>query len=91
MFKFQGENSLQVIIEDTGIGIKNAEKYGYKSDSHLKLGIDITRKRLNLLGQKYGIKTGITYKEKSPGLPNPGTRIEIIVPVQFGRTESSSQ
>jgi hypothetical protein len=88
-FKFQDENSLQINIEDTGIGISNAKKYGYKSDNHLRLGIEITRKRLNLLGQKYGIKTGITYSEKSPGLPNPGTKIEIIVPVQFGSTESS--
>ena len=83
-FKFQSENSLQIVIEDTGIGIMNAVRYGYKNDNHRKLGIDITKKRLYLLGQKYAIKTGITYSEKSPGLPNPGTRIEIIVPVQYG-------
>ncbi len=87
-FKHKGEYSLQIIVEDTGIGINNAVKYGFKKDNHLNLGNDITRKRLNLLGQKYGIETGVTYCEKSPGLSNPGTIVEIIVPVQYGRSES---
>ena len=86
-FKFQNENSLQITIEDTGIGLSNAKKYGYKNDSHQQLGMDITKKRLSLLGQKFGINTGITYSEKSPGQPNPGTKIEMIVPVLYGRPE----
>jgi LytS/YehU family sensor histidine kinase len=90
-FKIQSENSLQITVEDTGIGINNSEKYGFKSDRHLKLGMDITKKRLNLLGQKYGIETGIKYSEQSPDLPNPGTKIEMIVPIQWGRPESSAQ
>ncbi|HWR98987.1 MAG TPA: hypothetical protein VN249_00155, partial [Prolixibacteraceae bacterium] len=86
-FLLQDEKSLQITIEDTGIGLKNAEKFRTGDNQHLKLGMNITRKRLELLSQKYGIEAGFEYSEKSPGTPNPGTKVVIIVPLLFGKSE----
>jgi ligand-binding sensor domain-containing protein len=89
--KLIDEKSLQIIVSDSGIGIDNAGKFSLRSDKHLNLGMNITRKRLKLLGQKHGIETAIRYSEKSPGMPNPGTQAEIIVPFQYGRSEQPLQ
>ncbi len=89
-FRLKDEKSLQITIEDSGIGIQNAEKYVSQSDKHLKLGMTITRKRLVLLSQKYGIETSVNYRERSPGIPNPGTIVEIIVPLLYGKSEIRS-
>lgn len=89
LFKMKDEKSLQIIVEDNGIGLKNAERNGGRTDSHLKLGTTIIRKRLDLLSKKYGTGTQIAYSEKSPGTPNPGTRVEIIVPFLYGQSEIS--
>jgi LytS/YehU family sensor histidine kinase len=90
VFKLDSDKSLQIIIEDSGVGIKNAAKYSTKGENHLKLGMNITRKRLHLLGQKYGVETSFVYSERSPGTTNPGTRVVIIVPFLYGRPESNS-
>lgn len=89
-FNLLDDKSLQIIVEDTGVGIKNAEKYKSGSDSHLKLGMNITKKRLQLLSQKYGIETGIHYSEKLPGAINPGTKVVIVVPFLYGSSEESN-
>lgn len=88
-FKFHTKNSLLIVIEDSGIGFKNSEKYSAKRDSHLNLGMNIVRKRLVLLGRKYGIETGVTAVDKTPGSPNPGSRVTIVVPFIYGTSESS--
>jgi hypothetical protein len=80
-FRMHGEKSLAVIVEDNGIGIKRSKEYSPKQDKHFHLGMEMTRKRLELLGKKYSIKTAIEFFESSPGSPNPGTRVELIVPV----------
>jgi hypothetical protein len=90
VFILDSDKSLQIIIEDSGVGIKNAAKYSTKGENHLKLGMNITRKRLHLLGQKYGVETSFVYSERSPGTTNPGTRVVIIVPFLYGRPESNS-
>jgi LytS/YehU family sensor histidine kinase len=87
-FRFYTKNSLHIVIEDSGIGFRNAEKFSAKKDSHLNMGMNIVRKRLILLGKKYGIETGVTAVDKSPGSPNPGTRVTIVVPFIFGATGS---
>jgi sensor histidine kinase YesM len=85
--KLQDDKSLNINVTDSGIGILNAGKFSLRSDNHLNLAVDITRKRLKLIGKKQGIQTAIRYSEKSPGMPNPGTQVEIIVPFQYGRSE----
>ncbi len=91
LLKMRDEESLQIIVSDSGVGINNAEKFSSNNQKHLNLGINITRKRLVLLGQKYGTETSISYSERLPDAPNPGTIVTIIVPVHFGTAEQSVQ
>jgi len=90
-FILQSEKSLKINIEDTGVGIINSEKNCYNDSQHLKIGMQITRKRLMLLSQKFGVETSIVYSEKSPGSPNPGTRVTIIVPFMYNGLENQRE
>jgi two-component sensor histidine kinase len=80
-FRMQDEKSLAVLIEDNGIGMKRSEAYSIKSEEHLHLGMDMTRKRLEILGKRFSVETSIEFSETSPGNPNPGTRVKLVVPV----------
>jgi two-component sensor histidine kinase len=80
LFRINDEKSMEIIVEDNGIGIPNAEKFTAKGEKHLKLGMQMTRKRLELLGKKYHVETKIDVSEISPGSPNPGTKAVLIVP-----------
>ncbi len=80
------DKSLEIKVSDTGIGIKNAAKFSTKSDHHLQLGMNITWKRLNLLSQKYKVKSDISFAENTPGLPNPGLIVTIVVPFIYGKS-----
>jgi two-component sensor histidine kinase len=82
-FSQHDEKSLQIIIEDNGIGMKKSEQYSVKGEKNLKLGMEMTRKRLDLLGKKYNVETSIEFSEKIPGSMNPGTRVVLIVPFTF--------
>ena len=84
--KMLDEKSLLITVSDTGIGIKKSAKFSNKSDHHLQLGMNITWRRLNLLSQKYGVKTDISFAEKSPGSENPGVVVTIIVPFVYGKS-----
>jgi hypothetical protein len=79
-FRMHDEKSMEITIEDNGIGMANAEKFSVKGEKHLKLGMQMTRKRLELLGKKYKVDTTISFSEVSPGSPNPGTRVALVVP-----------
>jgi sensor histidine kinase YesM len=81
MFSPQSENALKITIEDNGPGIKPKFNFTGKGSQHLNLGTQITRKRLEILGKKYGLKATILHEEAFPGDDFPGTRIIIIVPV----------
>ncbi len=85
-FKLFEETSLEIVVEDSGIGLKNAENYESQSNHHLRIGMNITRKRLALLKKKYGTETSIQYSETSPGATNPGTKVTIIVPARYGKS-----
>jgi len=84
----KSENALQIIVEDSGIGIANSAKFNTKGDQHLNLGMNITKKRLTLLSQKYDIETNISYSERTPGAINPGTRVTVVAPFIYGRSEN---
>jgi hypothetical protein len=79
-FAQQDDQLLKVIVEDNGVGMKKAQTYKAKDEKHLNLGMEMTRKRLELLGRKYGIKTRVEFSEAMPGSPNPGTRVVVIMP-----------
>jgi len=72
--------SLKVIIGDNGIGIKKSDEYSTKTSHHKNLGMQIIEKRLVLLSKKYETETSIKYSESNPGLTNPGTVVELILP-----------
>ena len=82
-FQMKNEKSVTVIIEDNGIGIKRSEAYSTKQEKHLHLGMEMTRKRLELLGKKFSIKTAIEFFETYPGSANPGTKVVLVVPVGY--------
>jgi hypothetical protein len=85
-FQLHSHKSLRIIVEDSGIGIENSEKYNIRRESHLNLGMTIIRKRLKLLSKKYGTDTGITLSEYAPGSVNPGTKVIIITPFIKGKS-----
>lgn len=80
-FRKIDEKSLKIIIKDNGIGMQKSQEYSIKSEKHFHLGMEMTRRRLDLLGKKYSIKTSFEFCEVSPGLPHPGTRVVLVVPI----------
>ena len=85
-FQKVDEHALKIIVEDNGIGLKKSALYSTNSQDHLGLTLDLNRKRLELLGEKFNIKTRIVFSDAFPDRENPGTRVEIVVPYSY--TES---
>lgn len=81
-FMQTSKNGLNIFIEDNGIGYANAKSI-QKSDTHLKMGMELVKKRLEILGKKYKVKSSYSISELYPGKANSGTRISLIVPVTF--------
>jgi hypothetical protein len=80
-FEKRDEKSLKIIIRDNGIGMKKSRSFSSESEKHIHMGIEMTRRRLELLGKKYSVHTSIEYCEESPGFRNPGTRVSLVVPM----------
>jgi sensor histidine kinase YesM len=80
-FLMNNDKSLSVIVEDNGIGMNRSETYSAKQEKNRHLGMELTRKRLEILGKKFSINTSLKISELFPGNPNPGTRVELVVPV----------
>jgi len=79
-FQAYKPKSLKIIIEDNGIGMKKSSEYAAKGSHHQRLGMQIIEKRLILLNKKYNTETGINYSECDSSFPNPGTRVELVLP-----------
>jgi tetratricopeptide (TPR) repeat protein/two-component sensor histidine kinase len=80
----ESESALKITVEDNGIGMKKSEVYSLKKkEEHLRLSLEMTRKRLRLLGQKFKIATRIDFSEAFPGNENPGTKVEIVLPFKY--------
>jgi len=75
--------SLKIIIEDNGIGMKKSYEYSAKNSQHQHFGMQIIKKRLDLLSKKYKTETSITYSPGSPDDKNPGTVVELILPFVY--------
>jgi LytS/YehU family sensor histidine kinase len=86
-FRLLSERSLRIIIEDNGIGMKQSATYSIKTEKHLNLGMEMTRKRLELLGKKLNVPAGIEFRETFPGSPNPGTEVVLVVPFSYNKAE----
>jgi len=77
------DKTIRIVIEDNGIGIEQAALQTKRKDTHLQIGMNLTLKRLELIGKKLNVKTSITTSDIHPGNPYPGTIVEIIVPYVF--------
>ena len=80
--------SLVINIRDNGIGIKKSMEYQSKNSGRPHLGMQINRKRLELLSKKYGTPASIIYTESLPGNSNPGTIATVIVPFTYTVSET---
>jgi two-component sensor histidine kinase len=83
---FHSTHALKVIIEDNGVGMKQSEKFTSKKEEHLHLSMEVIRKRLEIIGKKMKIETAMSVSEAFPGEPNPGTRVELILPFTYGES-----
>ncbi|PKP51672.1 MAG: hypothetical protein CVT92_12150 [Bacteroidetes bacterium HGW-Bacteroidetes-1] len=81
------DKTMRIVIEDNGIGTEQAALQTKRKDTHLQIGMNLTLKRLELIGKKLNVKTSITTSDIHPGKPFPGTKVEIIVPYVFEAAE----
>ncbi|MBS4061174.1 MAG: histidine kinase [Bacteroidetes bacterium] len=81
------DKTMRIVIEDNGIGTEQAALQTKRKDTHLQIGMNLTLKRLELIGKKLNVKTSITTSDIHPGNPYPGTKVEIIVPYVFEAAE----
>ncbi len=81
------DSSLRIVVEDNGIGIEKAALQTRQKDSHLQMGMNLTLKRLELIGKKLKVETSITSSPLNPGSQNPGTKVTIVVPFVFDYAE----
>jgi two-component sensor histidine kinase len=84
-FSLYSQNALQIMIEDNGVGMKKGGEFSSKNHTHLNMGMSMTRKRLEIIGKKYHIETSVVTAEAFPGIPNPGTRVILIVPLTYSK------
>ncbi len=77
------ENALKVVVTDNGIGIAKAQANQVKEEKHLKLGMEMTRKRLELLGRKYNVETCVEFSNAKENDANPGTKVFLVIPVTY--------
>ncbi|WP_347838963.1 histidine kinase [uncultured Draconibacterium sp.] len=79
-FNYINEESVEVIVEDNGIGFERSKAFS-KSKDHLNLASSLTNKRIQLIGEKYRVKTQLNYEELFPGKTNPGAKITLLLPI----------
>lgn len=79
-FTKKDEKSLLIVVEDNGVGMEQSARQQRSKDSHLQIGMSLTIKRLELIGKKLKVPTGIVAATAQGAEPYPGTRVEIVVP-----------
>jgi two-component sensor histidine kinase len=86
-FHLHSHNALKVIVSDNGPGLTKAHKIETSDDKHLHLGMELTRKRLAILGKRQHVKTTVEITEINPGSTHPGARVVLIIPFNYGDIE----
>jgi LytS/YehU family sensor histidine kinase len=79
-------NQLICTIDDNGTGIESSlQKRLANPNLHKPMGISNIRQRIQLLNEKYGLKSSIVVEDKSkiPGCKESGTRVTIQLPLEI--------
>lgn len=80
-FSLQNDN-LCCIIEDNGIGRKQAS--AYKQPQHKSMGMNITRQRIEAINRMYGITVLVDIIDKPDIGDEPGgTQVSVIIPLKL--------
>ncbi|MBL7818233.1 MAG: histidine kinase [Saprospiraceae bacterium] len=76
----KGDNHLEYVIEDNGIGRKNAQSLRKHTENLHKtsLGLKVTAERLHI----FSPQAVLTTEDVSPDKKNTGTRVRILMPIQ---------
>jgi signal transduction histidine kinase len=82
-FKPFDEKCLEITVEDNGIGIERSFMQSGQKDAHLQIGMNLTLKRLELIGHRMKVKTRISTTMACPECSNPGTKVTIYIPYVF--------
>lgn len=78
-------NALRMIVIDDGIGIENSLKSKTETDDHISKGMEITRNRIELIKKMNGEQVQLIGPQQINSEQGEvlGTRVEIIIPVNF--------
>jgi hypothetical protein len=76
----RNENLLEVLIEDNGVGRKQAAKTK-KIKNHKSMAIEITRERIEILNRKYMVKGLVEIQDLASN--GQGTKVRILLPLKF--------
>lgn len=85
VFNHIDEKSIEVLVEDNGVGIKDSDQLS-KPGSGLNMGMTLTKKRLRLIGERQGVNSKVRSKNLLPNNEFPGTQINIIIPTVDGES-----
>ncbi|MCC8360210.1 sensor histidine kinase [Salinimicrobium sediminilitoris] len=82
LVKKESEKEIKIAIEDNGIGMKRSKEINrQKFHQRRSVGLQITKERLQIFYKDYGGSYSLTYAELNPEKENPGTRVELRIPL----------
>lgn len=74
---------IRCVIEDDGIGRKQAEIHKNVLPGKKSRGIGIVSERLKIISEIRKVQYNITFEDVKPGKQEPGTRVTIDLPIQL--------
>jgi len=76
----KSSDRILITIRDNGIGLANSRRLR-EGNGHRSRGMDLIRRRLELLQQLYGGRIEMQFKDADPeDIQHPGTVVELLIP-----------